>query len=241
MTTRWVNWASPDATSVNPTASGSPALTEMSPRTSSATAAQIPHPILTSLQSVPSPCINSPLSTPSASPTLDSPQQSVSASPPLLSLRPASPAHATLLSSTSSEPDPQTPSSDLSLVTGTVPPPHFNLSSPTPSASATRSQVPYLSTHSPPGTQTQIASFHPINREWQKTKCQEFNLPLGTADLGMVPSSSCGNPCRVLEVAGDGHCFYRCISLAITGTQEYHHFFRRELHRHMEETLLLPQ
>lgn len=50
-----------------------------------------------------------------------------------------------------------------------------------------------------------------------------------------------GKPVNLRNIAGDGNCFYRCISYAITGTEEHHEKVRRLVSQQLVENIELYQ
>ena len=76
--------------------------------------------------------------------------------------------------------------------------------------------------------------YHPVDTEWQQRSCLALGLryigPNGVTPGGPeVPLTKPGRIC----VLGDGNCFFRAVSVIITGSEEQHMDVRRVLVRHM--------
>ena len=73
-----------------------------------------------------------------------------------------------------------------------------------------------------------LISYNPVCIEWQISKCnslglnfcQANNLHHGKMQPQMIEVSQ--NPLRTATISPDGNCFFRCIAMIVTGSQEYH-------------------
>ena len=75
--------------------------------------------------------------------------------------------------------------------------------------------------------------FAPINYAWQKKVAQKIGLEIykkhtkPAKQRGMEMKDAV--PGKVVDVLGDGNCFYRAISYAITGSEDSHMKLRKKL------------
>ena len=73
-------------------------------------------------------------------------------------------------------------------------------------------------------------NYQPVCSEWQKERCALLGLTLVRVNHShltqpsMIAVSHC--PLVAARIAADGNCFFRSVSLAVTGSQEFH----EELH-----------
>ena len=74
---------------------------------------------------------------------------------------------------------------------------------------------------------------NPPDKEWKEETMRYLkrwtgtNLEYGEEDALIKLEIDDISPHQVDEIVGDGHCFFRAISKAITGTQSYHADFRK--------------
>ena len=86
------------------------------------------------------------------------------------------------------------------------------------------------------GEQVADRSFQPVDPAWQAQKCHQLQLSLCRYhDTISGPPTSLGDPREIRPVAGDGNCWFRSISVAVTGDQEDHLAIRRAVVNFMAE------
>lgn len=82
-----------------------------------------------------------------------------------------------------------------------------------------------------------VKAFYPLSEEWQKEKAKEFGIKV-------VKSFKYGAtkyyhdrtpPTETIAVEGDGNCFFRAISMCITGSENEHMRVRELITKHVEE------
>lgn len=74
--------------------------------------------------------------------------------------------------------------------------------------------------------------FRPVSKVWMITKCKSFNLPFTSNKIKFLAkksSKSLSKPKSIIDVAGDGNCWFRCIFMWITHTEEHHELIRAQL------------
>lgn len=73
--------------------------------------------------------------------------------------------------------------------------------------------------------------FRPPNAAWQRRKCQELGVKYIKASSIKGKKNNeyktAQPPQKILAIAGDGSCFFRALSYALTGVQDYHSDIRR--------------
>jgi len=70
--------------------------------------------------------------------------------------------------------------------------------------------------------------FHPINNKWQKEQCKIMNLAyVQSDDFKTTKNSILHFPNVCAPTIPDGNCFFRAISLCITGTEVQHSEIRK--------------
>ncbi|VVC45697.1 Ribonuclease H-like domain,OTU domain [Cinara cedri] len=83
---------------------------------------------------------------------------------------------------------------------------------------------------------TKHQKFIPVNKNWMKTQMKAFKINLSDSDLVCI-AQTCSKPLtkpkRIIDVLGDGNCWYRCISLWVTGSEKYHDVIRAELYQYV--------
>ena len=73
-------------------------------------------------------------------------------------------------------------------------------------------------------------SYQPVCSEWQKERCALLGLTFilvnhpHLTQPSMIAVSHC--PLTTARIAADGNCFFRSVSLAVTGSQEFHEELR---------------
>ena len=81
-------------------------------------------------------------------------------------------------------------------------------------------------------TDHHLISYNPVCIEWQISKCnllglhfcQDNNVHHGIIPAKMIEVSQ--KPLRTARIVSDGNCFFRCIAMILTGSQEYHEEMR---------------
>ena len=76
--------------------------------------------------------------------------------------------------------------------------------------------------------------FHPLSQNVALALCRQINIESERVDATSSAVGPLGTPCRTQKIVGDGNCFFRAVSQAISGTQRYHVKFRRAVVRHLE-------
>jgi len=73
--------------------------------------------------------------------------------------------------------------------------------------------------------------FNPVSLFWMKTKCKEFNFPPPQNPVAKKSKKThlLGEPLDRLSIDGDGNCWFRSISVWISGTEEHHLMIRASL------------
>ena len=65
-----------------------------------------------------------------------------------------------------------------------------------------------------------------VCKEWQKDRCNSLGLPYIHGNIEhhttqvMVPVNLC--PSSTARIVADGNCFFRSLSIVLTGSQDYH-------------------
>lgn len=78
--------------------------------------------------------------------------------------------------------------------------------------------------------------FRPINKKWQKFQCEKLGLIyVGNDFFKNTKNSILHPPVENFKIEGDGNCFFRCISLCITGTQEQHQDIRKIITEYIQK------
>ena len=83
--------------------------------------------------------------------------------------------------------------------------------------------------------------FKPVTLKWQLERCTQLNLKFCKSHT----SKAClkmGRPKTISKLIGDGNCFFRAISYALTCKEDYHQLLRAKVISHMSsiEHLLKP-
>jgi len=71
-----------------------------------------------------------------------------------------------------------------------------------------------------------MLQFNPLTKDVRDTLCQQLNME---AEIVCVPGGDVGVlgvPCKKEKIVGDGNCFFRAVSQAISGTQKNHRKIR---------------
>ena len=85
-------------------------------------------------------------------------------------------------------------------------------------------------------TEQNTLTFKPVNKEWQKKICENFDLKpvkfhesVTTKDIGIS-----AGPKSTVKIQGDGNCYFRTISYMITGEENKHKHIRDLVVRYLE-------
>lgn len=76
--------------------------------------------------------------------------------------------------------------------------------------------------------------FKPVDKLWMISTSIKFNLPIKIYSTTCVAENTTKlltKPKCTIDVAGDGNCWYRCISLWITNSEDNHKLIRNHLHQ----------
>lgn len=75
--------------------------------------------------------------------------------------------------------------------------------------------------------------FDPLDQRERRALCDFMGIVYQSADsYGPNRTTSvCAYPLKLINVYGDGNCFYRCISRALSGVEDYHLEIRQQLYR----------
>lgn len=74
--------------------------------------------------------------------------------------------------------------------------------------------------------------FRPVSKFWMIKMCKSLNLPFTSNKikvLAKICTKSLSKPKSTIDVAGDGNCWFRCISMWIAHTEEHHELLRAQL------------
>lgn len=74
--------------------------------------------------------------------------------------------------------------------------------------------------------------YRPISKYWMVNQCKALKLDLSSIKC-KVPKQTkpLTTPKKLIDVLGDGNCWYRCISEWINGTEEHHELVRLKLYQ----------
>lgn len=82
-------------------------------------------------------------------------------------------------------------------------------------------------------TETQSWKFAPINLKWQQLQANRFGINIvhqhRPRETGEKYIHIHTPPVKCVTVRGDGNCFYRVLSIAVTGTESHHEVIRNQL------------
>ncbi|XP_052075796.1 uncharacterized protein LOC127713867 [Mytilus californianus] len=84
----------------------------------------------------------------------------------------------------------------------------------------------------------EIFQFKPINLTWQMKHCTNLGLRFEKSSYPLYDLTApniIGNPKDLKKIIGDGNCFYRAISYAITGTETNHIKIRSVIVNHIHQ------
>jgi OTU-like cysteine protease len=80
--------------------------------------------------------------------------------------------------------------------------------------------------------------FNPVSTEWQATLCTSLGLSFTPSNLSYPSANNVSwqsVPNAMTTVSSDGNCFYRCLSVAVTGHAGAHRFLREKVSKHFAE------
>lgn len=72
-----------------------------------------------------------------------------------------------------------------------------------------------------------------FSNEVAQALCSKLNIETERVDVVSTEVGPLGPPCRTEKIVGDGNCFVRAISHAVSGTQKYHRKPRRAVVKHL--------
>ncbi|VVC28037.1 OTU domain [Cinara cedri] len=87
--------------------------------------------------------------------------------------------------------------------------------------------------------------FRPVNKTWMMEKCEKMHLSINFKSTQIHATTAkqfklLTEPKYSLDVLPDGNCWYRCISIYVTGSQHYHELIRMHLYEFvMNDTRVL--
>ena len=83
--------------------------------------------------------------------------------------------------------------------------------------------------------------FHPLFKDVALSLCKQFNIESAKVNVASSAVGPLGTPCRKERIVGDGNCFFRAVSQAISGTQKYHRKIRLAVVKHLESNSVAYQ
>ncbi|XP_023202486.1 uncharacterized protein LOC111611089 [Xiphophorus maculatus] len=76
------------------------------------------------------------------------------------------------------------------------------------------------------GVQSKVLYFNPVSEEIARSLCGKLNVEYQRANSVSCVVGELGVPCLTEKIVGDGNCFFRALSQAISGTQKNHRKIR---------------
>jgi len=74
--------------------------------------------------------------------------------------------------------------------------------------------------------------FRPISKYWMVNQCKTLKIDLSSIKCKIPKHTKpLTTPKKLIDVLGDGNCWYRCISVWINGTEEHHELVRLKLYQ----------
>lgn len=74
--------------------------------------------------------------------------------------------------------------------------------------------------------------FSPVSKYWMIKLCKQMNIDVKIVKfMEKKRSKVLTNPRTFIDVLGDGNCWYRCISVWVTGSEDYHEHFRTNVYK----------
>ncbi|XP_057683515.1 uncharacterized protein LOC130910330 [Corythoichthys intestinalis] len=83
--------------------------------------------------------------------------------------------------------------------------------------------------------------FVPLRENVAQVLCTRLNIELQKVDSKSTQVGHLGKPCKNEKVVGDGNCFFRAVSQAVSGTQNYHRKIRLAVVKQIEKNAILYQ
>ncbi|XP_053175962.1 uncharacterized protein LOC128359493 [Scomber japonicus] len=78
--------------------------------------------------------------------------------------------------------------------------------------------------------------FDPLSKEIAQSVCKRVNVEFDMVDKVVFPGIGLlGSPCKKENIVADGNCFFRAVSLAVSGTQKSHRKIRLAVVKHLEK------
>ncbi|XP_062283095.1 uncharacterized protein LOC133987667 [Scomber scombrus] len=78
--------------------------------------------------------------------------------------------------------------------------------------------------------------FEPLSKEVAQSVCKRLNVECEKLDeVVSVGVGLLGSPCKKDNIVADGNCFFRAVSLAVSGTQKSHRKLRLAVVKHLEK------
>ncbi|XP_053179094.1 uncharacterized protein LOC128362380 [Scomber japonicus] len=78
--------------------------------------------------------------------------------------------------------------------------------------------------------------FDPLSKEVAQLVCKRVNVEFEKVDeVVSVGVGLLGSPCKKENIVADGNCFFRAVSLAVSGTQKSHRKIRLAVVKHLEK------
>lgn len=77
------------------------------------------------------------------------------------------------------------------------------------------------------------SAFRPVSKLWMANKCLELNVPITQKHKCVAKKSykRLSKPKQTIDVIGDGNCWFRCISVWLTNSEEYHELIRSSVYK----------
>ncbi|XP_034537730.1 uncharacterized protein LOC117811513 isoform X3 [Notolabrus celidotus] len=79
--------------------------------------------------------------------------------------------------------------------------------------------------------------FNPLRREVSEALCKQLNVESEIVDAVSSEVGQLGVPCKNESIQGDGNCFFRAVSQAVSGTQKNHRKVRLAVVKQMESNV----
>jgi len=77
------------------------------------------------------------------------------------------------------------------------------------------------------------SAFRPVSKLWMVNKCLELNVPITQKHKCVAKKSykRLSKPKQTIDVIGDGNCWFRCICVWLTNSEEYDELIRSCLYK----------
>ncbi|XP_074539324.1 uncharacterized protein LOC141800588 [Halichoeres trimaculatus] len=76
--------------------------------------------------------------------------------------------------------------------------------------------------------------FTPLSKDVSQALCRKLKIPSEKLHVASEEIGPLGTPCKNDNIAADGNCFFRAISQAVSGTQDYHRKIRLAVVKQLE-------